>query len=106
MLSVLSQLATLPAVTALLLAVAVVIKAIGGVIREVLNFRLVRRALKGKRHKAPLHDLAEVFAAQRSKRLPWPGQKKDAPLLQPHDQALTLPSGSQPPNAFDQRPAA
>jgi hypothetical protein len=102
---ILSQFGTLPAVTALLLAIAVVIRALRGVIRDVLNFRLERRALKRKK-KAPkaLRALAKVIAAQRGKR--WWRRKKEAPKVLPHDQTPTFPSGSPPPNPFDQRPAA
>jgi hypothetical protein len=94
MLSVLSQFGTLPAITALLLALAVLVGAVGRVIRDVLTFRLVRRALKRKKARKALGDLAKVIAAQRGKRRRWPEKENASSERSPRDHPPMISSTS------------
>ena len=65
---VLSQFGPWPAVAAVLYALAAFIWAIDRLTRDVLTFRLVRRALKKKKARKALSDLAKVIEAQQGKR--------------------------------------
>jgi hypothetical protein len=76
---VLSQFGTVHAVTALLLAIAVLIGAIGRLTRDVLNYRLARRALKKKKAHKALGDVAKVIEAQQGKRRRWRSRKNEPP---------------------------
>ena len=61
-------------------SVNVCFRAIDRLIRDVLTFRLVRRALKKKRAERILGDLAKVIEAQQGKRRRWRRpKKKDEP---------------------------
>jgi hypothetical protein len=53
---------------AALYGIAAIVLALGRVTRDILNYRLARRALKKKNAKKALRDVAKVIEAQRGER--------------------------------------
>ena len=95
MVEVLSQFGPWPAVVGILFASAVLIGAIGRLTEIVLTYRLGRRALKGKKSRKALRDLAKVIEAQRGehrRRKKKKKNKKSKALS--GDQPPVLPSGA------------
>jgi hypothetical protein len=91
---VLSQLEGVPAIAVLLYAIAVLIFAIGYVTQKVLDYRLARKALKKKKNRKALGDLAKVIEAQRGKRRQWPEKKNESSEGSPRDHPPMISSTS------------
>jgi hypothetical protein len=91
---VLSQFGPWPTVIAVTNAAALLILAIGRVVRYFLDYGLTRRALKKKKPRKALRAVAEVFEAQERKRQPSRRKKKKSGRGVRHDQRPALPSGS------------
>jgi hypothetical protein len=90
----LSQFGPWPAVAVAANAVALLILVIGKVLRDFLTYRLVRRALKQKKARKALRDLARVIEAQQGTRRRDQHRKDKPPKSLQSGQPPVRPSGA------------